>query len=132
MEFQTITLFLNRYLYYPVVLVFVVNLIQRQYKEAGTKKRYATLYLGVFFLVFWGYTFLLMRLAMGDFWLVLFIAAAVVPAVIKRKVVFPFRRTCPRCGSGVTLKTLLFEDANLCPGCRKADADGEARSGGPG
>lgn len=130
MDSQTITFFLNRYLYYPVVLVFVLNLIQRQYKQSGNRKRYATLYLGAFFLVFWGHTFLLLRLAMGDLWLLLFILPAIALAFIKRKAVFPYRRTCLRCGRGISFRSMLFEDDNLCAGCRDAGEDGEARSDG--
>ena len=127
MESQTITLFLNRYLYYPVVLIFVVNLIQRQYKQGANKKRYATLYMGVFFIVLWGYTFLLLRFALGDLWLVLIVGAGIALAVIKRNVLFPFRPSCSRCGKGVTIRTMFFEDEDLCADCRKTDAEAEGR-----
>ncbi len=53
-----VTSFLNRFLYYPVVLIFVLNLLQRKHVREGTSKRFATLYIGIGLLALWGYTFL--------------------------------------------------------------------------
>ena len=110
--------FLNRFLYYPVIVILVFNLIQRRFMDRGTGKRFASLYFGVLVLAFWGITFLFQRYRIPDGYLILPLAAAAALVVFRRKDFLPFRLRCASCGKRLPLRTILFDDSNLCGSCR--------------
>jgi len=116
-----------QYLYYPTVLVFVVTLIQRRHMQEGFRKRYATLYIGLFLLALWGFSFFLVSYRLSDFLLLLFAGAAGVLAAFRRENVFLFRLTCLKCRKRLQIREVLFDDSNCCPVCR---AEGEGSRGG--
>ncbi len=118
----SVTLFLNRFLYYPVVLVFVLNLIQRRHLKEGNAKRFATLYIGIALLAVWGFTFLSIRFAMGDPYLIPLGLAMIGIAVYFRRRFFPFRLFCSNCGKRLGAREVLFVDSNLCSECGSSNS----------
>ncbi len=114
--------FLNRILYYPVVLIFLLNLFQRRHMEEGRGKRFAIFYIGLLFLAFWGCTFFFIRFRIPDGFLILLVAASMVLIIIKRRIFFPFRFKCAGCGQKLKIKEFLFVDSNLCNLCKKNDS----------
>jgi hypothetical protein len=118
---SVIVSFLSRFLFYPVVIILVFNLIQRRFVDRGTRKRYASLYFGVLVLAFWGVTFLFQRYGIPDGYLILPLSAAAALIAIRRKDFLPFRLRCASCGKRLSLRTVLFDDANLCDSCGVSD-----------
>jgi fatty acid desaturase len=112
-----VTSFLNRFLYYPVVLIFVLNLLQRRHLKEGTSKRLATLYIGIGLLALWGYTYLSNRLALGDLYLIPVIIVIIGVCIFFRRHVFPFRLFCERCGQRLHLREFFYIDSNRCSTC---------------
>jgi len=109
--------FLSRTLYYPVVAVFVINLVQRRHMRTGLRKRYATLHLGALLLAFWGATFLLIRFDLGDLFLIPLVLACVAVVLLFRDAVLPYRLRCAVCRRRLGPREILFYDSNLCAGC---------------
>jgi 8-oxo-dGTP diphosphatase len=105
---------INRALYYPVVAVFLFNLIQRRYMDRGLGKRFATLYIGLLLLIFWGVTFFLIRFSLSDLFLIPSVLILIFIGWYWRSRIFPFRLTCRKCGARLSLKSILTEDANMC------------------
>jgi len=112
-----VTSFLNQFLYYPAVLVFVLNLLQRGHMKEGKSKRFATLYIGIGLLSLWGYTFFSIRFALGDLYLIPVIIVIIGVCVLFRSRLFPFRLFCARCGQRLHLREFLYVDSNQCPSC---------------
>ena len=120
MEAGAVSLFFSRYLYYPVVLILLFNLLQRRYKEKGLLKRFATLYLGIIVISLWAFSFLFLRFGIPD---ILLLSTPVVYAVLIiafRDRMLPFRFRCTVCGRRLPSKTVIFVDSNRCPACEEA------------
>ena len=112
-----VTSFLNRFLYYPVVLIFVLNLLQRRHVREGTLKRFATLYIGFGLLALWGYTFLANRLALDDLYLIPVVIVIIGVCIFFRGHVLPFRLFCEKCGQRLHFREFLYVDSNRCSTC---------------
>ena len=108
---------LNQFLYYPVVLIFALNLLQRRHMKEGTSKRLATLYIGIGLLALWGYTFLSIRLGLDDLYLIPVTIVITGVWIFFRGHVFPFRLFCERCGKLLRLREFLYIDSNRCSSC---------------
>ena len=117
METNAIALFLSNNMYYPVVLIFVVILIQRRFGEQGVAKRNAIMYIGIMLLALWGFSFFLLRFELADALLIPFVLGCLTLAVFKRKLMLPFRRACSQCGRKLPIKQVLFLDSTLCESC---------------
>ncbi len=117
MNAVAVTSFLNRFLYYPVVLIFALNLLQRRHVREGASKRLATLYIGIGLLALWGYTFLSNLLALDDLYLIPVIIVIIGVCIFFRGHVFPFRLFCERCGKLLRLREFLYVDSNRCSIC---------------
>ena len=112
-----VTSFLNRFLYYPVALIFVLNLLQSRHVREGTSKRFATLYIGIGLLALWGYTFLSNRFALDDLYLIPVVIVIIGLCIFFRGHVFPFRLFCKKCGQRLHLREFLYVDSNRCSTC---------------
>ena len=119
MENGAVSLFLSRYLYYPVVLIFLFNLLQRRYKGEGQNKRLATLLLGSMILALWALSFLFLRFSIPDIFLLSAPAVFAVLIAVFRDKLLPFRLHCEVCGKRLPLKTVVSVDSNLCGVCGK-------------
>ena len=94
--FLMVAQFLNKTLYFPVVLILIVNLLQRRHMKEGLAKRYATLYIGLILLLLWGFTFLMIRFGIPDWLLIPYCLVGVTVTVLARSKVVPFRLKCSR------------------------------------
>lgn len=117
----TVTAFLVRFFYFPVVIVLVLNLIQRRHMKRGVKKRFATLYTAILLLFFWGVAYLFQIYRVPDIYLLVPAFAATGVFWCLRRKFFPFRLRCASCGARLPLRTVLFDDANLCDACSERE-----------
>ena len=116
---------LTRYLLVPIVAVWVYHLFQRRYREQGSRKRNATLYLTLILLGVWVLVYLIARFSREDLYLVPLAFFTVVALVWQRKSIFPFQLRCSSCGAPLPLSRILFYDSNTCETCALHRAEGE-------
>jgi len=109
----------------PMVALWVLHLYQRKFKDAGTRKRAATLALTLVIIAAWGAAWLFHRVGVPDLWLVAVAAAAVALVAWQRRLMLPFRARCARCGKAVPLQRFLGLDSNTCEACEPPAREGE-------
>ena len=117
MSGNSVPLFMTRILYYPTVLLFLFNLLQRRYGGKGVNKRMATLLMAVMLLLVWGVSFFTVRFGWPDFVLAASVGVLILVAVLNKKRIFPFRISCRQCGRRLEIRHILFLDENRCDGC---------------
>jgi hypothetical protein len=116
--------FLADWLTIPLVAILALNLLQRRYQQQAPAKRIATLVLSGLVLIVLCASFLMVRFQVPDAALIPVLAAVVLPAVLFRKIIFPFAFHCRHCGRRLGWKQALFSDDPHCPECHP--------EGGPG
>ena len=103
---------------WPLIVVLIPSLFFRRYGRGGGPKRMASLYQAIaIFAITTAAAFIAER-RLTDLYLYLGIAAVAAVLIIFRNRVFPYRRTCPACGTSLDIKTIYFIDSHLCPPCR--------------
>jgi hypothetical protein len=112
-----LVLFLQKNLFYLLLAVLGLNLFQRRYQKYSEKKRYATLYLGMLVLAWMILVIIMVYFRLPDLLLIPFTAAVVVPGILFRRQVFPFRLRCVQCRQPLSSKRVLFFDSNACERC---------------
>jgi 8-oxo-dGTP diphosphatase len=117
-----ITLFLQKNLFYLLLAVLALNLLQRRYQKLSERKRFATLYLAMLVLSWMVGVIVVAALAWPDWLLLPFTLALAAVGVALRRHTFPFRFRCVRCGAGLEARRVLFFDSNACERC---DPQGE-------
>lgn len=107
------------------VLLFaamVFNLTQRSHIDHGERKRFASLYAAVVFLVFYVGLIAVQRFfsaSMADGMLIpLFLMTGLLFWILRGKI-FIFRLNCGECGTRLPVHTTLYYDDNLCLACRE-------------
>lgn len=124
-EHTLISSLLQKVLLVPMVALWAFHLYQRRFKEAGTRKRIATLSLTMILIVTWVAAWVFSRYGIGDIWL-LFVAVLAVAVVIwQRKLMLPYRLLCVQCGKPLTLTRILSHDSNKCEACEPAVMEGD-------
>lgn len=108
---------LGRYLYYLLMAILVLNLVQRKHMATGRNKRLATLYMAVAVLAFMAASLGIARLSRSDLLLVPAAAALGVLVFLNRGRLFPFRLRCRRCGARLDMDRILYHDSNRCADC---------------
>jgi len=114
-----------RILLVPIVAVWVYHLLQRRWREMGSRKRAASLYLTLVLLGVWMLTYAIARFRLEDLYLVPLCFAAIVILVWQKKAIFPFRLRCARCGQPLSVTRILFLDSNACDTCEPDLNEGE-------
>ena len=111
--------------FFYVFIVFIgLNLYQRRFKEAGFRKRTATLIHAVSLFLVFAAASVIAEFGAGDIYLVaVILVVGIVLATVLRERAFPFRRKCAECGTGLDFNTVLFRDDNLCAKCSPDDID---------
>jgi uncharacterized membrane protein len=101
--------------YWAFIAVLFLNLYQRKYRKTGERKRFATLYWAMAFLVFYVVANVIVREGLHDLWLIP--AIAVIGGVLAyfRQHTFPFRFRCQRSGKRLDFETMLCRDSNILP-----------------
>jgi len=110
----------------PIVALWVLHLYQRRFRDAGTRKRAATLALTLVIIGAWAAAWLFHRFGIADVWLLA--VAGLTAAVIawQRRHMLPFRLRCARCGKAVSMERILGLDSNTCEACEPpASKEGE-------
>ncbi len=120
-----VSVFLQRYLLVPIVLVWVYHLSQRRSREAGIVKRSATLYFTLVLLAVWALAWLLSTFSLPDLYLVPVAFFTIVLLVWQRKAIFPYRLRCARCGRPLSASRVFFLDSNTCETCEPSRKEGE-------
>jgi len=112
---QEIVRFVADKFYWVFLGVLVINLIQRKYQETATKKRFATLYIAIALLLFFGTAQLILTYKLQPALLGLAALAILIVGYIYRDHVWPFRLRCQKSGKWLDAKTFLFRDSNILP-----------------
>ncbi len=120
-----VSTFLQRYLLVPIVLVWIYHLVQRRYLTVGVGKRNASLYLTVVLLAVWGLTWLLFKFSLQDLYLLPIAFFTLVLLIWQRRVIFPYRLRCVRCGLPLSATRVFFFDSNTCEACQPSPKKGE-------
>ncbi len=123
--------FLGKNLYYLLLAVLFLNLLQRRHMQTGRKKRFATLYIAVAVLVLMSIALGIMRFRLPDLLLVPAAAALGILFYVYRDRVLPFRLRCHRCHAKLDYNRVLYHDSNLCADCDR-QVHGDADTGDAG
>jgi hypothetical protein len=124
LENTAVSTLLQKILLIPMIALWLFHLYQRKFREAGTRKRIATLSLTMVIIGGWIAAWLFSRYSVADTWLIPVAAAAVIVVIWQRRLMLPFRRRCARCGSPLSLMRMFSLDSNTCEACEPA-AQGE-------
>ncbi len=108
-----------------MVALWAFHLHQRKFRDAGTRKRMATLSLTMLIIGAWVAAWLFARFGIGDEWLIAVAALAIAVVIWQRRLMLPFRRSCARCGKPLSLARMFSWDSNACEACEPPAAEGE-------
>jgi hypothetical protein len=101
----------------PIVALWALHLYQRKFRDAGARKRAATLALTLVVIGAWAVTWLFNRFGIPDVWLIAVAGAAAAVIAWQHRRMLPFRRRCARCGKAVPVERILGLDSNTCEAC---------------
>jgi hypothetical protein len=105
----------------PVLLLWAYHLVQRRYAETAGPKRMATMLVTLLLLAAWVVIYALVRLGLGDVWLLAVAAAVAAVGVWQRRKLFPYRLRCAQCARPLGLERILFHGNNRCEVCDPPD-----------
>jgi len=125
MEKTALSVLLQKILLVPMVALWALHLYQRKLKDAGTRKRIATLSLTMVLIGGWVAAWLFSRYGIGDKWLVLVAVCAAAIVIWQRRLMLPFRRRCVRCGTPLSAIRMFSWDSNKCEACEPPATEGE-------
>jgi hypothetical protein len=124
-EHTVISTLLQKILLVPMVGLWAFHLYQRRFKEAGTRKRIATLSLTMVLIGAWAAAWVFSRYGIGDTWLVLVAVLAVAVVVWQRKLMLPYRLFCVQCRAPLSITRIFSHDSNKCEACEPAAMEGD-------
>lgn len=101
----------------PMVALWALHLYQRKFKDAGMRKRAATLALTLVVIGAWASAWLFNRFGVPDVWLLAVAGAAAAVIAWQHRRMLPFRPRCARCGRAVSVDRILGLDSNTCEAC---------------
>ena len=107
-----------------MIALWAFHLYQRRFKEAGVRKRIATLSLTLVIIVAWGAAWIFQRYGVADVYLLVVAVCAVAVVIWQRKLVLPYRLHCVQCGKTLKLTRVLSHDSNKCETCDPPIAQG--------
>ena len=124
MHNTVISTLLMKILLVPMVALWAFHLFQRRFKEAGERKRIATLSLTVVVIGAWVAAWLFTRYGIDDTYLIAVAALAAAVVVWQRRLMLPYRLRCARCGKPLTITRVLNHDSNTCEACESRGREG--------
>jgi hypothetical protein len=124
-EHTVISGLLLKILLIPMIALWLFHLYQRKFREAGTRKRIATLSLTMVIIGAWIAAWLFSRYAVADTWLIAVAAGTVIVVIWQRRLMLPFRPRCARCGRPLSLMRMFSWDSNTCEACEPPATEGE-------
>ena len=119
-----VTQFLLKWMLVPILLLWAYHLAQRRFSATVGVKRMATLLVTLLLLAAWVVVYVLVRLGLGDVYLLVVAAAVVAVGVWQRRKLFPYRTSCAACGRPLGIERILFRGDNRCEACSPADPAG--------
>jgi len=108
-----------------MVLVWVLHLYQRKFRDAGARKRAATQWLTFLVIGLWMVAWLFHQFRISDEWLILVAALAAGLFVWQRRLLLPFSWRCAQCGKSVSIVSMMCQDSNTCEACEPHATEGE-------
>ncbi len=114
---HSIAEFIATNIFYLLLAVLLLNLLQRRYQRQSQRKRLATFYLAILILALMVAAIIVVNFRLPDLLLAPVAALLLLIAYLNRKHVFPFRLNCRKCGQRLSGKRILFFDANTCERC---------------
>ncbi len=127
MEYTVISHLLLKVLLIPMVALWAFHLYQRRFKNAGVRKRIATLSLTVVFIGAWVAAWFFDRYGVPDVYLIAVAAAAVIVVIWQRRRLLPYTRHCVQCGKPLSLTRMFSWDSNKCEVCEPPIAEGDTK-----
>jgi hypothetical protein len=124
-EHTSISDFLQKILLVPMVALWAFHLYQRRFKEAGTRKRIATLSLTAVLIAVWAAAWVFARYGISDTYLLAVAVLAVAVVIWQRKLMLPYRLFCVQCGTPLGITRVLSYDSNKCEACQPAAMEGD-------
>jgi 8-oxo-dGTP diphosphatase len=124
-EHTLISSLLQKILLAPMVALWLFHLYQRRFKEAGTRKRIATLSLTMVLIFAWVTAWVFARYGIGDTWLLLVAVLAVAVIIWQRRLMVPYRLSCAQCGKPLSVTRIFSHDSNKCEACEPAAMEGD-------
>lgn len=106
-------------LYWIILAVLFLNILQRKHHHKATKKRTATLIIAVLVLVLNMFLALIIQFELPQ-WLGVpsLIITLIIGYYFKDKI-FIFKFRCAECGERLTFNDIFYNDDNLCESCRR-------------
>jgi len=99
--------------FWVFIAILFLNMLQRRHNETASKKRFATLYLGIAaFGVFVAGTSIV-EFSLSDIYLIPAVGIIGTVLYIYRDHTFPFRLYCRETGKRLTWEEILYDDSNL-------------------
>ena len=108
-----------------MVALWAFHLYQRRFRDAGTRKRIATLSLTMVIIGGWIAAWLFTRFGIADEWLMAVAALAVAVVIWQRRLMLPFRRRCSKCDAPLSMTRMFSWDSNTCEACEPPATEGE-------
>ena len=124
-EHTLISNLLQKILLIPMVGLWAFHLYQRRFKDAGTRKRIATLSLTAVLIAAWAAAWVFARYGIGDTYLLVVAVLAVAVVIWQRKLMLPYRLLCTQCGTPLSLTRIFSHDSNKCEACEPAAMEGD-------
>jgi hypothetical protein len=109
---------ITEYLQWLFLLILLLNLAQRRQYETAAHKRLATLYIAAGLILFYAIAHVIQNFEASDWWLMPTGAALVYALTRGESALGAFHLQCSRCGSRLSLASILYQDSNLCSNCR--------------
>ncbi len=110
---------LNSGLYWIIIGVLFLNLMQRKHYPHAAKKRMATLLLTVLILVLNIFIALILQFKLPDWAVIPAVLITVTIGFLIRKRLIIFKIKCVECKKQLTFNNIFYNDDNLCDSCRK-------------
>ena len=121
-------LFLAENLFYLLLAVLLINMLQRRQRKTTEKKRMATFYLGIIVLAWMVGSIVIVHFQLPDLLQLPLIGGLGLIAWRFRTHTFPFRRYCANCGDPLSGKRMLYHDSNLCETCEPGEEGSPGRA----
>ncbi len=103
--------------YYLFLGWIVMNLMQRRYKNLGSKKRNATLIQAVMIFILYIGAMIIREESLPVKWIALPLAIIAAILYFFRDKVLPYKLRCINCGKRLNTNEIFMLDANLCSDC---------------
>lgn len=110
---------LNSVLYWAILGVLLLNIMQRKHAPHVEKKRTATLMIAVLILIMNVLSALILQFSLSAWMLVPSLMITAVAGFFLRSKIGVFSLSCNNCGTRLDFNNIIYRDDNLCDSCRK-------------